>query len=443
MTWFVRLSVRRALQVSALAACVLAGPAWAQREFQYKNEFSTADEAARTFGISPRHDRQDPTLDAGGFRFDLGSSLECGNIDIQAKFEGQWRELQEQLKDIVPNKDNAGRYIKTATFLAICYAYPTICAQLRHDWLSIQGKLNLRSQACSAVDKFIDNQADKGARQLRSEAQAQCARENLGKFNGDMASSLQFCQKDAQISGLKLRDFQTGVTRAMAGTKQKVLKSMLSFAKDETSYTFLSTFLGEIVVNTDGRWEPLFDKGLMRPADVADAFLTRGQGLACARVGDILKGRYTTSNVYEVEVAQIIRRKLSAAVVEDLDVLSAPDRQLACLALGRAVGREAALKATAKYESLVSTGLLNTAIPEPLRVEYRDRIGAAFPALRAALESEDIPTVDAVRGEVAAFARAQRAKTALLAAEANRGRTQNALGDANGTSECIDSLTCR
>jgi hypothetical protein len=428
--------------VAAVLACSLPIVALAQRNFQYRNEFSTAEEAERMFGMPPKHDRQDPTLDAGGFRFELGSSLECGNIDVNANIKGQWEDLQSQLKKIVPKKEDVGSYISTTALLTLCYAYPTVCAQLRHDWLSIQGKLNLRAQACAAVDKFIDNQADKGARQLRAEAQAQCARERLGKFGGDMASALQDCQKDG-VSGLKLRDFQSGVMRTMAGAKQKVLQSMLSFAKDETSYAFLSTFLGEVMVNTDGQWEPLFDKGLMRPADVADAFLTKGQGLACARVGDVLAGRYVTSNVYETEVAQIIRRKLSRAVVEDLDVLSSPDRQRACLALGRAVGREAALKATSKYESLVSTGLLNTAIPEALRAEYRDRISTAFPALRAAVESEDIPSVEAVRAELAAFARAQRAKTALLAAEANRGRTRNTIEDAKGSSECLDSLTCR
>lgn len=425
-----------------LLACALPATALAQANFQYKNEFSTADEAQRMFGLPPKHDEQDPTLSAGGFRFDLGSSLECGSIDVNANIMGQWNELQSQLRGLIPKRGEEVDYAKKIAFMSICYSSPTLCAQLRHDWLSIQGKLNLRAQACAAVDKFIDNQADKGARQLRAEAQAQCARDRLGKFDGDMAASLQSCQKDG-VSGLKLRDFQSGVMREMDGAKQKVLQSMLSFAKDETSYSFLSTFLGEVMVNTDGQWEPLFDKGIMRPADVADAFLTRGQGLACARVGDVLAGRYVTSNVYETEVAHIIRRKLSRAVVEDLDVLAAPDRQLACLALGRAVGREAALKAAAKYQSLVSTGLLNTAIPEPLRAEYRDRVSTAFPSLRAAIDSEEIPPVEAVRAELAAFARAQRAKTALLAAEANRGRTRNTIEDANGATECIDSLTCR
>ncbi|MCA2961829.1 MAG: hypothetical protein IOD12_16385 [Silvanigrellales bacterium] len=418
----------------------IAPTALAQRAFDYKNEFSTTQEATRAFGVPLPHSKNDPSLNAGSFKFELGSKLECGNIDINANINGQFEELQRQLKALVPRDAAAARKFLTASaFTTICYAYPTICAQLRHDWLSIQGKLNLRAQACAAVDKFIDNQADKGARQLQSEAQAACVRKKAGS-GGDVAAALKECQG---TTGLAMRDFQTGVMRKMNGEKQRVLLSMLSFAKDDTAYDFLTTFLGEILINTDGGWEPLFEKGLLRPADVADAFLTRGQSLVCGRVREIHAGRFVTSNVYETEVAALVKRKVPLSAVEDLDVLSGPDRRLACLALGRAVGREAALKASARYESLVSTGLLNTAIPEALRSEYRDRTLAAFPALRAALESEDIPSVESVRADLTAFAAASRARSALLASEANRGRLQNTINDAQAESNCTDSLTCQ
>jgi hypothetical protein len=418
----------------------LSHAAYAQRPFDYKNEFSTTEEATRAFGVPFAHSKNDPGLDAGSFKFELGSKLDCGNIDINANISGQFEELQKQLKSLVPKDAAAARKFLTASaFTTICYAYPTICAQLRHDWLSIQGKLNLRAQACAAVDKFIDNQADKGARQLQSEAQAACVRKKAGA-GGDVASALKECQG---TTGLAMRDFQTGVMRKMNGEKQRVLRSMLSFAKDETAYDFLTTFLGEILINTDGGWEPLFEKGLLRPADVADAFLTRGQSLVCSRLREIHAGRFVTSNLYESEVAALLKRKVPLSVAEDLDVLAGSDRRIACLALGRAAGREAALKASARYESLVSTGLLNTAIPEALRGEYRDRTLAAFPALRAALESEDIPSVESVRADVAAFAAASRAKSAFLASEANRGRLQNTINDRNAEANCTDSLTCQ
>jgi hypothetical protein len=354
--------------------------------------------------------------------------------------QGQFNELQDQLRELIPTKDNVGEFITKSAFITMCYAYPSICAQLRHDWLSIQGKLNLRAQACAAIDKFIDSQADKGARQLKSEALADCVSKK-SRDTGDVAAALSFCQTDPK-AGLIFRDFQSGLLRSIAGEKQKVLKSILSFAKDETSYNFLSSFLGEIEVGTEGGWVPLFDKGLLRPSDVADTFLTKGQTAVCGGLENILSGRYVATDVYETEVANVAKRKLNAQTLADLNDLSNADRQIACLALGRAIGKEAAQKAASRYESAVSTGLLNTAIPEPLRAEYRERSLSAFPAMRQALEGEVIPSIERVRSDLAEFARLQRAKTSILASETNRARLKNIMGDGQSASACTDSLSC-
>ena len=418
--------------------------AFAQTEYRYKNQFSTGEEASRLFGIPPTHSKNDPSLSAGSFKFELGTTLECGNIDIKANIQGQFEELQKQLKELVPqNAADAQKLLTASAFTTMCYAYPTICAQLRHDWLSIQGKLNLRAQACAAVDKFIDSQADKGARQLKSEALAACVNKNSSRHKGDVAATMAYCQDpDRNKSGLVMRDFQTGLMRKVSGEKQRVLKSILSFSKDDASYDFLASFLGEIQVGTNGNWEPLFDKGLLRPTDVADTFLTKGQSLLCNRLEDILKGRFVATGIYETEVVSIVKRKLSKQTSNDIADLSLADKQIACLALGRAIGREAALHASSRFESAVSVGLLNTAIPEPLRAEYRDRALSAFPAMRQALDGETIPSVDRVRFDLSEFAKLQRAKTTLLASETNRARLKNSIGDSRSKTECADSVSC-
>jgi hypothetical protein len=298
------------------------------------------------------------------------------------------------------------------------------------------------------VDKFIDNQAEKGSRQLKSEAVAKCVQSTVGKpvssepLDGvyDVSMALKSCQDQ---TGLAMRDFQTGLMRSFGNEKQKVLKSMLSFAKDDTAYEFLSGFLGEIQVGSEGGWEPLFEKGIVRPADVADTFLSKGQSLVCNRIPEILAGRYVASGVYEDAVVSVVKRKLNIQVTRDLSDLPAADKDIACLALARAVGKEAALKASSRYESVVSTGLLNTAIPEPLRAEYRDRSLSAFPAMRLALEGENIPPVEKIRSEISAFANLQRTKTTILASETNRAKLKNTMGDKQSVTECTDSLTCQ
>lgn len=423
-----------------MSGLITTSNAMAQSEYRYKNQFSTGDEAERLFGIPQSHNRNDPKLDAGEFKFELGSKLECGKLDIRANFLGQFQELQKQLKDLIPNTpDKAKEFLAQSAFVTVCYAYPTICAQLRHDWLSIQGKLNLRAQACAAVDKYIDNQADKGANQLKSEGIAKCVQQNAGS-DGDVAAALQKCQ--TETTGLLLRDFQTGVMRDFGNKKQKVLKSILAFAKDDNSYDFLSAFLGEIEVGGKSGWEPLFEKGIVRPEDVSQTFLTKSQNLICNRFEDILKNRFNGSGIYEKEVVASVKRKLSQKTLADFSDLSPPDRQIACLALGRAIGKDAAGRAATHFESSLSTGLLNTAIPEQLRAEFRDRMQSAFPALRQALDGEDIPSVEQVRLELAEFARLQRTKTILLASESNRGKLKNSLSDSQNAVSCSDSLSC-
>ena len=79
--------------------------------------------------------------------------------------------------------------------------------------------------------------------------------------------------RDCQdTSGLPLRDFQAGLEKRFTSGKQRVLKALVGFAKDQDgpTYDFLQGMLGEIEVQQDGYWQPLFDRGLARPQDVAD-----------------------------------------------------------------------------------------------------------------------------------------------------------------------------
>ena len=206
--------------VTVFVSLNFATNAFGQKEYSYKNEYSTGDEAQRQFGMQPYHSRNNPKLDAGNFKFELGSKLECGKLDVTANVRGQFKELQDQLFKLIPQKaSEAALLLERSAFTVMCYAYPTICAQLRNDWLSIQGKLNLRAQACAAVDKFIDNQAEKGSRQLKSEAVAKSVQNKVGtpvgptEWDGvyDVSMALKSCQEDK--TGLALRDFQTGMMR--------------------------------------------------------------------------------------------------------------------------------------------------------------------------------------------------------------------------------------
>ncbi len=424
-----------------LVAWTFAGSAAAQESYRYDRQTKASDFARDFFGPAGSYERI-PEVDMGRFNAGVSSSLDCGKIDIRADFQGEFKNLQQQVSALIPRDTRAAVNLASqGAMMTVCYAYPTVCAQLRHDFLALQSNLNLRAQACRAIDNFIDSGADKGAKQLRAEAQAECI---SGKVNG--GASMSAATRDCQgVNGLKLRDFQAGMEKKFTAGKQKVLAAMVSFAKvkDKPTYNFLASTLGEIEVQEDGYWQPLFTKGMLRPHDVADSFLAVGESRACGDLARLIGQRPRSGDsLADNSVDEIISRKLSKVDAENLDDLTDEDRRLACAALGRAIGQMAARVATSKAEAVLASGLLNTAIPDTLRDEYRTRGEGAFDALRKAVESDQIPPLEDVRTAIGQLARATREKNRMIAAGISRGRTENYRQESESRNDCTDTLSC-
>lgn len=411
-------------------------------QYQYDKKTRASDYAKSFFGSSDRFSEA-KRLDMGKVGVSASTRLDCGNLDITANFDAEFKRLQEQLKQIIPS--NASQWKSLGgkmAMLSVCYAYPTLCAQLRHDFLSLQANLDLRAQACKAIDSYLDNQADVGAKQLRAEAQANCIDQSL-RGGSDMASATASCQGK---TGLPLRDFSSGLEKRFTSRKQKVLQNLVSFAKDKepATYNLLASMLGEIEVQEDGYWQPMFDKGMYRPHDVATSFLASGEKSVCQNLARILRGSShpRSDSLFETSIFETIKLRVTQDDLSNLEDLSTEDKDLACSALGRAVGQVAAEKSSAKAEAVLSTGLLNTAVPQNLRQEYSDRGSNAFHALRKAIEGDQIPSVESVRDAIATLARVAREKNRLLASIVSEGKKINSEVDTNAKNDCVDTLTC-
>lgn len=274
--------------------------------------------------------------------------------------------------------------------------------------------------------------------QLRAEAQAECVSQKVGG-GLDTAQATAECQDS---TGLPLRDFQAGLEKKFTTGKQKVLSAIVGFAREQPHYDLLASMLGEIEVQPDGYWQPLFSKGMLRPADAAGNFLATGQQAACADLNALMVGRASIPTPYGAFLKEIAARKLTPADAENLGDLGAQDRRLACLALGRALGREAAEQGSARLESVMASGLLNVAVPVALRDEYRSRVNTAFPALRAALVAEQVPPVEEVRRAITDLAAATRSKNRLMAARMSQGRIENNRNELEARTDCVDTLSC-
>jgi hypothetical protein len=433
-------SIRRIWALMALVALIpnesRAAPA---TTYRYDLQTRASDFARGWFGpLQPLERSQN--LNMGNARIGVSTELDCGKLDIRANIRGEFNKLQEQVKGLIPRTaDDVTDLVSRAAMITTCYAYPTVCAQLRHDFLALQANLNLRSQACRAIDSFIDSQADKGAKQLRAESQAQCVSEQI-KAGTDPSTATANCQSR---SGLPIRDFTAGLEKRFTRGKQKVLWAIVDFAKDKPAYPFVASLLGEIEVQEDGYWQPLFTAGMLRPNDAARNVLAVGEEMVCQRLaGIIYTGRNDTGDIVEQAIADAIRRRLSFDDVQRLEDLTPSDKQLACAALGRAVGKMAAERVAARGEAVVASGLLNSAIPNSLREEYRNRSDAGFLALRRALEVDQIPSLDEVRAAVAQLAQATRERNRVIASQVNEARVQNSRSESTVKSDCTDTLSC-
>lgn len=409
--------------------------------YRYEANTGASQFAKEFFGNNRDYSRVAP-IGMGNVGVNLGTSLDCGKLDVQANVKGEFNKIQEQVKALIPkNASDVKDLLSRSAMITACYAYPTVCAQLRHDFIALQANLNLRAQSCQAIDKFIDSQADKGAKQLRAEAQAECV-SNQVRSGVDPSTATGSCQSQ---TGLPIRDFQAGLEKKFTTNKQKVLQAIVKFAHttEPSMYTFLTSFLGEIEVQADGYWQPLFSSGMLKPYDVADAFLAEGKVQVCDNLSEALKGRGDKSGtLMSKSVLRVIQQRLSQEDVANLGDLGTEDRKLACAALGRALGQVAADKAAAEGEAIVASGLLNGAIPNSLRDEYRSRSSSAFLALRKTIESDQIPSLETVRTAVTQLAHATRERNRLIAAGLSAGKVENSRQESAVKSDCVDTLSC-
>lgn len=406
---------------------------------QYQGESNTkASDFAKDFFGGAREYSRSQNLDMGNVGINVGTTLDCGAIDVKANLKGEFDKIQQQIKQIIPSSSDVPAFISRVAMLTTCYAYPTVCAELRHDFLSLKGNLNLRTQACQAMDKFIDNQADKGAMQLRAEAQAECMRTS----NKDPATASAECQKQ---TGLAIRDFQSGLNKRFTKNKQKVLESIVKFAQVNSGsmYNFLASFLGEIEVQSDGYWQPLFANGMLRPNDVAQNFLAQGEDQVCHNLSDIVSHKsIPADNILDQSIVVVAQSHITQDDLLNIEDLGSGDKALACSALGRSIAQTAAQKISAEGQAAVSSGLLNTAIPNGLRDEYRNRSDTAFLALRRTFKSEQIPPIDSVRKAIADLAYTTREKKRFIATQISGAKLQNSREESTIQNDCVDTLSC-
>lgn len=427
--------------LSPFVGVVVSNVGLAQQQYtRVQGQYRASDLAKKHFGNPP------PYPSSGGINFgsvNLGvrSTLDCGRIDVVTDFNAQFAKIREQITGFT---DNIEGYIAAAPMMILCYTQPQVCALLRHDHFQFAQNLNLRAQACAAIDKYIDNQADKGARQLRAEAKKDCVEDALAN-GADMASATERCERNTG-TGFPLRDFSQSIRRVQLrlGQKQRALFAMLQNIQEESTYNFMVALLGEIEVQTDGSWQPLWPSKMLKPREVASNFIRKATDLICSsQLRDSLQtSPLAVSSGGAPTIESTIKKYLTAEDADLLDDLFEEDKRLACAALGRAIGLISAKQTSAHHDSIFTSALTNTAVPGSLRDEYRARAKSAFEALERSLNAEQIPNLESVRENIRDLARYMRAANRASGANLTNARSLNQGERDNDRNDCFDSHSC-
>lgn len=312
---------------------------------------------------------------------------------------------------------------------------------MRHDSFQFVQNLNLKSQACAATQAYIAGQAEVGERQLRADAKRRCIDNQLN--NGkDTASALELC---SNVSGYPMRDLSKGIQdmQTQGFVSQRALKAMLTFVDELGAYDFIAPLVGEIEVSSNGKWQPIWPKSMLKPNQVASNYIRTASDIICTDIHPILNNTAVLLTEKEKSVGKTIQRYFTVEDAEAIESLFDKDKLLACNALGRAVGVIAAKQSLAKGSSVMAAALTNNALPPALRDEYRTRSSTAFDALERSLNSEQIPDLAVVQNQVRDLARYMRLYNRKSAARLSSARSINQTSETEDSLDCFDTKSCQ
>lgn len=334
--------------------------------FGKKNDYSTAPPPV--------------VFDLGGIGVGASTRLSCGNVNLVSNFGAYLTEINQQVSaimntvtDIVKNPDH---YVTPALMMTTCYMNPTLCEQIRSFQFDLSQILKVRFDTCKMMDDYIEKRAEQGS-QMIAEAKAQCVNSKVSS-GIDMAVAVSSC--DSQ-SSFNVRDFNSQLQKKFTNAKQRTLLSMVNFSKSSNYYDFIEPILGEIEVQNDGYYAPVFDKGMLKPYDAAKQILTQAQNNLCS--GSNLKNILTSSSItskdkIDEKLKIYIRSKITIQDYNNLQLLRSDEKDYACNALARVVAKESGHDITAEARSVVASGLNNPNLPQDLKTEYNLRSQRSF-----------------------------------------------------------------
>lgn len=362
--------------------------------------------------------------------------LNCGQVSLDFDLNATINNVK-RLPQTLASQGTA--LLNSLPMLLVCYYSPTLCAEIKNLNFRIDEDLKGLTDVCKGVNAYIDSQSTADSVRTAGQQRAfqDCvSRARSGAHPTPMADAIRQCNTGDQPM-LYTDIAQAWATDVTTRQPQNILASLLSGTKQLTNplndkqYKFLSSVLGELKLDVNGKLTPIFPARPLTAAALLKNVQSRGIAVACSEttLNQIVDGHPppTPDNTRsglpfaEDHLYEVIRRDITHGDVDDLFTLDPADQAVACNAMGRSLAALATAMAADDGEAVMATAMQNPGLPDTVRGMYAQRIDTTFRALRSQAANgsvEPLPRLKAIIGRMAAATRDRRR---VEAAAANKG----------------------
>ena len=307
----------------------------------------------------------------------LATELECGALKVDVDLDA----MLSHINDLPQQLAAAGTSLASALpMLTLCHLSPSICAEVKNLNLRIDQDLDFRAAMCDSLDKYIDAQADEGAR-IRRDA-VKLAEQQCIVDNGGTAEAVRECTENPQ-SGL-VTDIAKGfLGETLSTAPQKVVEAALLATNTELGKSlplknFLVGIVGESEIAVNGEVYPLLDGTSLTSEDVREALLYWGEHYSCSqiRLSDLIEDEDDVlfepepidepnpTVEYAIEaLEEVLSERVSEEDVTNLEALPWATYRSFCFGLRNTAARETALVMRDEISALVLKAQDNPELP--------------------------------------------------------------------------------
>ena len=420
----------------------------------YQSQF-TSDDVLSSFGQQRTY--HDPLPYQGGWGIDaqLNTNIECGKIQFSTNIQStidKLKKLPNAIIDYIGGSFPA--LIDAAPILALCSTDPVMCSELKNLNLKLDADIGLQTNSCNAINKYIDNQSDKGKMEAYNKELQSCVTQKSGGDPKQMLEAMNSCQNSVDPNNVLVADIINRKMNTTLTKAQNIIQSVLSSAghmvtqNDNDRYALLNASLGEMQLQVNGGVVPVLPSNntIISPNDVAQFFLARSSSIACdnnSLYNNVHSLQSSSSSDPSTRYLENILLKSFNTSLVDVDVtnlsdISKSNQNVICSFLGRSI----ALKSMDYFISDVSNSMNsvenNDYIPDPIRKKYSSKSAEFFTSLKEQLNPEESYPINVVRVQIANMAKVYRAENRALAATVTKQSLQNA--EAIQVSDSCDSV---